>query len=106
MIIFGFSFCIPSLIYIFILTLGIKYLPGNYTSHYVKKNNQELQKIKNLEIINVNQLFTVIPICNEVYPKNKSFINRTSREFRKLSQIEFSANRLVVNGKINNSYFS
>ncbi|MCL8209961.1 hypothetical protein [Spiroplasma attinicola] len=106
MIIFGFSFCIPSLIYIFILTLGIKYLPGNYTSHYVKKNNQQLQKIKNLEIINVNQLFTIIPICDEVYSKNKSFVNRTSREFRKLSQIEFSANRLVVNGKINNSYFS
>ena len=102
-----FDFFIPFFIHpFFILTMGVKYLPENYASHYVKKNNQQLQKIKNLEIINVNQLFTIIPICDEVYSKNKSFVNRTNREFRKLSQIEVSANRLVVNGKINNSYFS
>ena len=102
-----FDFCIPVLIHlIFILSMGIKYMPENYASHYVKKNNQQLQKIKNLEINNVTQLFTIIPICNETYQKNKNFENRTKQEFKKLSWIEVSANRLVVNGKINNSYFS
>jgi len=86
--------------------IGIKYLQENWFSYYVQKNNEQLQKIKNLEIIDITQLFNVLPICDEIYQKNKRFEYRTKREFKKLSQIEVSANRLVVNGRINDLDFS
>jgi len=38
--------------------------------HYLQKNNQQLQKIKNLEVVNVTQLFNVTPICQEIYSKD------------------------------------
>ncbi|MCL8210915.1 hypothetical protein LT336_00659 [Spiroplasma sp. JKS002671] len=102
-----FALLVPILFHrIFIMGIGIKYLQENWFHHYVKKNNDKLEKINNLEITDVTQLFNVIPFNNEVYKKNESFANRTKREFKKLSQIEVSANRLVVNGKINNLDFS
>ncbi|MCL6428960.1 hypothetical protein LT335_00508 [Spiroplasma sp. JKS002669] len=91
---------------LFIMGIGIKYLQENWFSYYVQKNNEQLQKIKNLEIIDITQLFNVLPICDEIYQKNKRFEYRTKREFKKLSQIEVSANRLVVNGRINDLDFS
>ena len=91
---------------LFIMGIGIKYLPENYSKHYFKKNNNQLEKINNIKITNVTQLFNVTPICDEVYRKNERFEYRTKQEFRKLSQIEVSTNRLVVNGKINNLDFS
>ncbi|MCL8210914.1 hypothetical protein LT336_00658 [Spiroplasma sp. JKS002671] len=80
------------------ISIGIKYLPKDLYDHYIKKNNDKLEKINNLEIINVTQLFNVIPICNETYSKKSKFIG--------LSWIDESKNRLVVNGKINNLDFS
>ncbi|MCL6428620.1 hypothetical protein LT335_00159 [Spiroplasma sp. JKS002669] len=77
----------------FSLRIGIKYLPKDLREHYLQKNNQQLQKIKNLEVINVTQLFNVTPICQEIYSNG-------------LSWIEASNNRLVVNGKINDLDFS
>ena len=84
-------------------SIGIKYLPKDLRDYYLEKNKNQLEKINNLKITNVNQLFNTTPICKEVYLKKSKFIKNN---FVKVSWIEKSKNRLVVNGKINDSDFS
>ena len=83
--------------------IGIKYLPKDLYQYYFKKNNKQLEKNNNLEIINVTQLFNVTPICKEIYSKDSK---TNKKKFIELSWIDKSKNRLVVNGKINNLDFS
>ena len=85
------------------IKIGVKYLPKDLQEYYLQKNNQDIQKIKSLEITNVTQLFNVKPMCQEIYSKDP----KTSiKKFIELSWIEKSNNRLVVNGKINDLDFS
>ena len=82
--------------------MGVKYLPRDAMDYYLQKNNNRLNN-SNLKVDDVSNLFNVIPICKEVYSKNKT-INKEN--FTRLSRIEKSKNRLVVNGKIDHYDFS
>jgi len=78
-------------------------LPKDVTDYYLQKNNNRLND-DNLKVDDVNNLFNVTPICKEVYSKRTKTINKEN--FTRLSRIEKTKNRLVVNGKINNYDFS
>ena len=83
--------------------IGIKYLSKDLYQYYFKKNNNQLEKINNLKITNITELFNVMPICQEIYSKDPKI---NIEKFIELSWIEKSNNRLVVNGKINDLDFS